>query len=70
MFEAVKGLRIAVVGDIMLDRYVFGNADRPAAEASILILRSDKEKNVIFLVEQQTLLAISFLWAPLLSWLG
>lgn len=36
--------RILVVGDVMLDRYIWGNADRVSPEAPVLVLRVDREE--------------------------
>ena len=35
---------ILVVGDVMLDQYVFGNADRVSPEAPVLVLDADEEE--------------------------
>jgi D-beta-D-heptose 7-phosphate kinase/D-beta-D-heptose 1-phosphate adenosyltransferase len=35
---------ILLVGDLMLDRYVFGNADRVSPEAPVLVLSADQEE--------------------------
>ena len=35
--------RILVLGDLMLDRYVFGDAERISPEAPIQVLRIDAE---------------------------
>jgi D-beta-D-heptose 7-phosphate kinase/D-beta-D-heptose 1-phosphate adenosyltransferase len=36
--------RVLVVGDVMLDRYVWGNADRISQEAPVILLRADKRE--------------------------
>lgn len=36
--------RILVVGDAILDRYVFGNAERVSQEAPVILLRADREE--------------------------
>src|SRR5215217_4955090 len=33
--------RVLVVGDVMLDRYVWGNAERISQEAPVILLRAD-----------------------------
>lgn len=38
--------RILVVGDIMLDRYIFGNADRISPEAPVPVVRVEREREV------------------------
>ena len=42
--ERFKRPRLAVVGDLMLDRYVFGDAERISPEAPIQILRASSEE--------------------------
>src|SRR5437660_5310671 len=37
--ETVRSPRILVVGDLILDRYTFGVADRVSSEAPIVVLR-------------------------------
>lgn len=37
--------RILVVGDVMLDRYVWGNAERVSQEAPVVVLREEKREN-------------------------
>src|SRR5687767_14587464 len=47
LVELVQGLgapRILVVGDVMLDRYVWGNAERISQEAPVVLLRADKRE--------------------------
>ena len=36
--------RVLVVGDLMLDRYVWGDADRISQEAPVILLRADKRE--------------------------
>src|SRR4051794_18033576 len=36
--------RILVVGDLMLDRYTWGDADRISPEAPVLVLRADRQE--------------------------
>lgn len=42
--EAWKGRRVLVVGDVMLDRFVYGHVDRVSPEAPIPVLRHESEK--------------------------
>jgi D-beta-D-heptose 7-phosphate kinase/D-beta-D-heptose 1-phosphate adenosyltransferase len=45
--EIVENLgrpRVLVVGDIMVDRYVWGNAERISQEAPVLLLRADRRE--------------------------
>jgi D-beta-D-heptose 7-phosphate kinase / D-beta-D-heptose 1-phosphate adenosyltransferase len=44
LVERFKRPRLAVVGDLMLDRYVFGDAERISPEAPIQILRASHEE--------------------------
>ena len=39
LLERVRGLKIACVGDLMLDRYVYGEVSRISPEAPIPVLR-------------------------------
>ena len=36
--------RLLVVGDLMLDRYTWGNAPRVSPEAPVLVLQADQEE--------------------------
>src|SRR6266542_362564 len=36
--------RVLVVGDVMLDRYVWGDAERVSQEAPVVLLRADKRE--------------------------
>lgn len=36
--------RVVVVGDVMLDRYVWGNAERISQEAPVILLRADRRE--------------------------
>src|SRR5215468_8271283 len=36
--------RMLVLGDVMLDRYVWGNAERISQEAPVILLRADKRE--------------------------
>ncbi len=40
LLERVRGIRVACVGDLMLDRYVYGEVERISPEAPIPILRT------------------------------
>ena len=47
LIELVQNLgqpRVLVVGDVMLDRYVWGDAERVSQEAPVLLLRADKRE--------------------------
>src|SRR5499427_3683500 len=36
--------RVLVVGDVMLDRYVWGNAERISQEAPVILLHADRRE--------------------------
>src|SRR5919206_5011412 len=47
LIELVQRLgqpRVLVVGDVMLDRYVWGNAERVSQEAPVLLLHADRRE--------------------------
>src|ERR1700760_3446525 len=41
--ETARGVRILIVGDIMLDRFIYGAADRLSPEAPVPVLKFDRE---------------------------
>lgn len=43
LLEAVSGVRVACVGDVMLDRFVYGEVSRTSPEAPIPVLHRAKE---------------------------
>jgi len=43
-FEALKGLRILVLGDVMIDSYLWGNVNRISPEAPVPIVSVDKRE--------------------------
>jgi D-beta-D-heptose 7-phosphate kinase/D-beta-D-heptose 1-phosphate adenosyltransferase len=43
----LKGARVACVGDLMLDRFVYGTADRISPEAPIPVVRIDREESML-----------------------
>jgi len=42
LLERVRGLKVACVGDLMLDRYVYGEVDRISPEAPIPVLKAKR----------------------------
>ena len=54
----LAGKRVLVVGDIMLDAYLIGDADRISPEAPVPVVRIEKERY---------LLAVRAMW-PAISW--
>src|SRR5271168_1138043 len=47
MIELVQRLgrpRVLVLGDLMLDRYIWGDADRISQEAPVILLRADRRE--------------------------
>lgn len=45
--ESLPNLRIAVIGDVMVDRYVFGDVSRISPEAPVPVNRVEKMKEVL-----------------------
>lgn len=41
--EAVRGVRVLVVGDVMLDHYIWGDASRISPEAPVPVVQVDRE---------------------------
>ena len=46
ILEAAKTKRILVIGDVMLDKYVWGDASRLSPEAPVPVVRVDRETAV------------------------
>src|SRR5436305_13125344 len=44
LVERLGQPRVLVVGDLMLDRYVWGDAERVSQEAPVLLLRADRRE--------------------------
>src|SRR4029077_14964816 len=44
LVQNVGQARVLVVGDLMLDRYVWGDAERISQEAPVILLRADKRE--------------------------
>lgn len=45
--DALKGTRVLCIGDAMLDRFVYGTADRISPEAPIPVLRIEREVSML-----------------------
>jgi D-beta-D-heptose 7-phosphate kinase/D-beta-D-heptose 1-phosphate adenosyltransferase len=45
--DRLAGARVAVIGDVMLDRYVYGEAERISPEAPVPVLRVTDEKAML-----------------------
>lgn len=43
-FGQIRRPRILILGDLMLDRYTWGNAERISPEAPVMVLRADQEE--------------------------
>ncbi|MCA9269215.1 MAG: bifunctional heptose 7-phosphate kinase/heptose 1-phosphate adenyltransferase, partial [Planctomycetales bacterium] len=43
-FESLKRPRILVLGDLILDRYTIGNAERISQESPVIVLRADQRE--------------------------
>jgi len=46
LLGSFTGVRALVVGDVMLDEYVFGHASRISPEAPVMVVRQDRTKSV------------------------
>ena len=46
VFEQIKNLKVLVVGDVMLDRYIIGEVSRISPEAPVPVLRVEEECSV------------------------
>ena len=46
LLEQIKRLRVLVIGDVMLDRYVIGDVSRISPEAPVPVLSVSNEKSV------------------------
>ncbi len=44
-FEKIKGLNIVIIGDVMIDSYLWGNVDRISPEAPVPIVAVNKRAN-------------------------
>lgn len=47
ILEAVAGVRVLVVGDLMLDRYISGAVDRISPEAPVPVVRVEEERYAV-----------------------
>ena len=45
VLDRMAGRRILIVGDLCLDRYTWGDAERVSPEAPVLVLRVDEQEN-------------------------
>ncbi len=45
--HALQGLRVLVVGDFILDRYIWGRANRVSPEAPVLVVEYESERSVL-----------------------
>ena len=45
LLERIKSLRLLVIGDVMLDRYVRGEVSRISPEAPVPVLHVDGEES-------------------------
>src|SRR3990172_8813472 len=44
LLEQIAQPRILVLGDLILDRYTWGNAERVSQEAPVIVLRADRRE--------------------------
>lgn len=47
LLDAVRGVRVLVVGDLMLDRYVVGTVERISPEAPVPVVRVQSERHAL-----------------------
>jgi D-beta-D-heptose 7-phosphate kinase/D-beta-D-heptose 1-phosphate adenosyltransferase len=47
LLERMRGQRVAVLGDLMLDEYLFGEVERISPEAPVPIVRIRRERAVL-----------------------
>jgi len=47
ILDAVRGVRVLVVGDVMLDRYITGSVDRISPEAPVPVVRVEAESSAL-----------------------
>ena len=45
--ERISQIKVLVVGDIMLDKYIIGTVERISPEAPIPILKKNNQKSII-----------------------
>jgi rfaE bifunctional protein kinase chain/domain len=47
LLKGMRGLRVLVVGDLMLDRYVSGSVDRVSPEAPVPVVKVESERDAV-----------------------
>lgn len=47
LVDSLRGVRVLTVGDLMLDRFVYGSVDRISPEAPVPVLRIDREISML-----------------------
>src|SRR5271163_3998754 len=47
LLQAVRGARVACIGDLMVDRYVYGDVARISPEAPIPVLRKTSDQTML-----------------------
>ena len=47
ILAALPGRRVLVIGDVMLDRFVYGRTERVSPEAPSLILAADRQEQML-----------------------
>ncbi|MFH0940129.1 MAG: D-glycero-beta-D-manno-heptose 1-phosphate adenylyltransferase [Planctomycetota bacterium] len=47
LLHAMEGRRVLVVGDAMLDRYIYGKSSRISPEAPVQIVQAEREENLL-----------------------
>ena len=56
--EKIQSLRIAVIGDVMVDRYFYGEVKRISPEAPVPVNRVKKVDSVLCLPKKKLILAV------------
>ncbi|MCC7434333.1 MAG: hypothetical protein IT363_06575 [Methanoregulaceae archaeon] len=46
LLDKIRGVRVLVIGDVMLDEYIFGRATRISPEAPVMVLRQERTSAV------------------------
>lgn len=47
LFKAFEDLKVLILGDVMIDAYLFGNVERISPEAPVPIVAINKRKNLL-----------------------
>ena len=53
LIENFKNIKIAVIGDLMLDEYIMGKVDRISPEAPVPVVKVTEEKYLYFVIRKK-----------------